>query len=409
MILLRSNVINKKCKKYQRFGLPTIAKTFGFYPYFNIIYSEQEPIVNMEEREVIMLGSNNYLGMTSNSIVKKAATDAIDKYGSGTTGSRLLNGTFHIHVELEKRLAKFLGKEDCVVFSTGMQANLGALSSLLSEKDEYVISDELNHASIIDGVRLSKTQKNTKIIYNHNDMDDLRKAIKKVPKGKAMIVTEGIFSMEGDICPLDEIVEIAEENNAFIFLDDAHSIGVLGPNGRGTAAHFNLTNKVDVIMGTFSKSFASCGGYIAASKEICNWIRHTSRPFIFSASLPPANCATVLAVLDIIEKDGSHSEKVLNLAMRMKKGLTDNGFNIGNSQTPIIPIIIGKQMLTFKLFKKLFFKKPRGIFTNPIRPPAVPKGRELIRTSYMASMNNDIIDEGIEIFTELGKKLKIIK
>lgn len=400
--------INKKCKKYQRFGLPTIAKTFGFYPYFNIIYSEQEPIVNMDEREVIMLGSNNYLGMTANLDVKKAAVDAINKYGSGTTGSRLLNGTFHIHVELEKRLAKFLGKEDCVVFSTGMQANLGALSSLLSKKDEYVISDELNHASIIDGIRLSKTDKDIKIIYKHNNMDDLRNKIKKIPKGKAMIVTEGIFSMEGDICPLDEIVEIAEENNAFIFLDDAHSVGVLGPNGRGTAAHFKLTKKIDVIMGTFSKSFASCGGYIAASKEICNWIRHTSRTFIFSASLPPANCATVLAVLDIIEKDESYCKKVLDLALRMKKGLTDAGFDTGNSQTPIIPVIIGKQLKTFKIFKRLFFRKPRGIFTNPVRPPAVPKGRELLRTSYMASMNNDIIDEGIDIFTEVGKKLRII-
>lgn len=406
--MTRNNSINKKCRRYQRIGLPTIAKTFGFYPYFNIIYSEQEPIVNMDEREVIMLGSNNYLGMTANPYVKEASIKAINKYGSGTTGSRLLNGTFYIHVELEKRLAKFLGKEDCVVFSTGMQANLGALSSLISKNDEYVISDELNHASIIDGIKLSKIKKDIKIIYKHNDMDDLRNKIKKVPNGKAMIVTEGIFSMEGDICPLDEIVEIAEENNALIFLDDAHSVGVLGSNGRGTAAHFNLTNKIDVIMGTFSKSFASCGGYIAASKEICNWIRHTSRAFIFSASLPPANCATVLAVLDIIEKDESYSKKVLDLALRMKRGLTDAGFNTGNSQTPIIPVIIGKQLRTFKIFKKLFFKKPRGVFTNPVRPPAVPKGRELLRTSYMASMNNDIIDEGIDIFTEIGKKLRII-
>lgn len=239
-----NNSINKKCRRYQRIGLPTIAKTFGFYPYFNIIYSEQEPIVNMDEREVIMLGSNNYLGMTANPYVKEASIKAINKYGSGTTGSRLLNGTFYIHVELEKRLAKFLGKEDCVVFSTGMQANLGALSSLISKNDEYVISDELNHASIIDGIKLSKIKKDIKIIYKHNDMDDLRNKIKKVPNGKAMIVTEGIFSMEGDICPLDEIVEIAEENNAFIFLDDAHSVGVLGPNGRGTAAHLDRKSVV---------------------------------------------------------------------------------------------------------------------------------------------------------------------
>jgi len=402
------NVINKKCKRYQRFGLPTIAKTFGFYPYFNEIYSEQEPVVNMDGKEVIMLGSNNYLGMTANQTVKKKAVEAIDKLGTGTTGSRLLNGTFHIHVELEKRLARFLGKEDCVIFSTGMQSNLGAISCLLSEKDEYVISDELNHASIIDSITLSKIKKERKVIFKHNDMDDLRKQIKKVPKGKGMIITEGIFSMEGDICPLDEIVEIAEDNDCFIFIDDAHSVGVLGPNGQGTSAHYNLTDKVDAIMGTFSKSFASCGGYVAASKETCNWIRHNSRSFIFSASLPPANCATVLAILDIIEKDGSYCKKVLGYAHRMKKELDDAGFNTGNAETPIIPVVIGKQMLTFKFFKKLFFNKPHGVFTNPVRPPAVPKGRELLRTSYMASMNNEIIDEAAEIFTKVGKKIRII-
>ena len=398
---------NKKCRKYQRFGLPTIAKTFGFYPYFNVINSEQEPIVRMDDKEIIMLGSNNYLGMTANSIVKQSAIDAIEKYGSGTTGSRLLNGTFQIHKELEIRLAKFLGKEDCVIFSTGMQANIGTLSSLIGEKDQWVLSDELNHASIIDGIVLSRMTKGNKAIYGHNNMDELRGIIKKIPKGKAMIVTEGVFSMEGDICPLDEIVEIADENDAFIFLDDAHSVGVLG-NGRGTASHFNLTEKVDIIMGTFSKSFASCGGYIASSKAICNWLRHNSRAFIFSASIPPANCATVLAVLDILENDDSYSKRVLDLAERMRQGLKDANFDIGNSLTPIIPIVIGKEMLTYKFFKKLFHYKPKGIFTNPIRSPAVSKGRELLRTSYMATMNNDIVDESLDIITQVGKKLKIV-
>jgi 8-amino-7-oxononanoate synthase len=399
--------INKKCKRYQRFGLPTIAKTFGFYPYFNVITSEQEPVVKMEEKEIIMLGSNNYLGMTANSKVKKSAIEAIEKYGSGTTGSRLLNGTFEIHKELEKRLAKFLGKEDCVIFSTGMQANIGAISSLITKKDEWVISDELNHASIIDGLVLSRMTKGNKVIYGHNKMDELRGILKKIPKGKATIITEGIFSMEGDICPLDEIVEIAEEYDAFIFLDDAHSVGVLG-KGRGTASHFNLTDKIDAIMGTFSKSFASCGGYIASSKPICNWLRHNSRAFIFSASLPPANCATVLTVLDLIENDDSYSKNVLKLAERMKIGLENSGFDIGNSITPIIPIIIGKELLTYKFFKRLFKNKPKGIFTNPIRPPAVSKGRELLRTSYMATMNNDIIDESLDIIVNVGKKINII-
>jgi 8-amino-7-oxononanoate synthase len=399
--------INKKCRRYQTFGLPTIAKTFGFYPYFNVINSEQEPVVMMDEKEIIMLGSNNYLGMSANSKVKKAAIEAIEKYGSGTTGSRLLNGTFEIHKELEKRLANFLGKEDCVIFSTGMQANIGAISSLITKKDEWVISDELNHASIIDGLVLSRMTKGNKIIYGHNKMDELRGILKKIPKGKATIITEGIFSMEGDICPLDEIVEIAEKYDAFVFLDDAHSVGVLG-DGRGTASHFNLTEKIDLIMGTFSKSFASCGGYIASNKPICNWLRHNSRAFIFSASLPPANCATVLAVLDLIENDDSYCNKVLKLAERMKIGLEDSGFDIGKSITPIIPIIIGKEMLTYKFFKKLFKNMPKGVFTNPIRPPAVSKGRELLRTSYMATMNDDIIDESLEIIANLGKKLKII-
>ena len=402
------NVILKKCKKYDRFGPPAKAKIMGLYPYFNSISSEQGPIVSMAGKEVIMLGSNNYLGMTGNPEVKKKVIDTIEKYGVGTTGSRLLNGTFEIHKELEKKLAKFLGKEDCVTFSTGMQANLGALSSLLSPKDEWVLSDELNHASIIDGITLSKINRENKIIYKHNDMDDLRKKIRDVPSGKAMIVTEGIFSMEGDICPLDEIVEIAEEHDAIIYLDDAHSIGVLGPNGRGTAAHFNLTKKVDIIMGTFSKSFASSGGFVAGSKTLCNWLRHHARSFIFSASPPPANCATVLAVLDIIEKDDSYQKNLLDISNRMRKGLIEEGFEIGNSTTPIIPIIIGKEILTFKFYKKLFNNTPRGVFTNPIRSPAVPEGRELLRTSYMATMNNDIIDEALDIITKIGKKMKII-
>jgi 8-amino-7-oxononanoate synthase len=361
----------------------------------------------MNGKEIIMLGSNNYLGMTANPQVKKKTIDAIENLGSGTTGSRLLNGTFQIHNELERRLANFIGKEDCVIFSTGMQANLGGLSSLITNKDEWIISDELNHASIIDGIVLSKMKKDRRVIYKHNDMADLRNKIKKTPKGKSMILTEGIFSMEGDICPLDEIVEIAKDNDAMIFLDDAHSVGVLG-KGRGTAAHFNLTNEVDIIMGTFSKSFASCGGYIASSKAICNWIRHNARSFIFSASIPPANCATVLAVLDIIENDSSICDKVINIADKMRTGLSNANFNIGHSNTPVIPIIIGKEMRTYKFFKKLFIHEPRGVFTNPIRAPAVAKGHELLRTSYMATMNEELINEAIEIITQVGKKIRII-
>jgi 8-amino-7-oxononanoate synthase len=403
------NVIQKKCKKYERSGLATVAKRVGLYPYFKQISSEQGPIVRMEDREIIMLGSNNYLGMTGNPIVKEKALEAMKQYGVGTTGSRLLNGTFQLHVELEKRLAAFLGKEDCVAFSTGMQANLGAISSLLSPvDDDYVLSDELNHASIIDALTLSKIDREKKIIYKHNDMDDLQEKIKQIPKGKALIITEGVFSMEGDIPPLDKIVSIAKKHKAMIYLDDAHGLGVLGPEGRGAAAHFDVTKDVDVLMGTFSKSFASCGGYIASNKAICNWVRHHARSFIFSASMPPANCATVLAVLDLIEQDNSYRKNVLQLSDRMRKGLIEAGFEIGNSTTPVIPIFIGDDILAFRVYKKLFRNKPRGIFTNPIRPPAVPHGRELLRTSYMATMTEEIIDEALEILTTVGKKMKII-
>jgi 8-amino-7-oxononanoate synthase len=362
----------------------------------------------MADREIIMLGSNNYLGMTENPEVKKRAIETLEKFGVGTTGSPLLNGTFNLHVELERKLAEFFGKKDCIVFSTGMQANLGALSSLISSKEEWVVSDEYNHASIIDGLSLSKIDRENKIIFKHNDMDDLRNKIKKIPKGKSMIITEGIFSMEGDICPLDEIVEIAEDYDSAIYLDDAHSIGILGPEGRGTAAHFNVTKKIDIIMGTFSKSFASCGGFIAGDASICNWLRHKARAFIFSASIPPANCATVIAVLDLIKNDNSLRTNVISVSDRMRKGLENEGFEITNTTTPIIPILIRDQMLTFKFYKKLFKNKPKGIFTNPIMAPAVPKGRELLRTSYMASMNNDIIDESLDIISNVGKKMKII-
>jgi len=403
------NVIQKKCKKYERSGLATVAKRVGLYPYFKQISSEQGPIVRMEDREIIMLGSNNYLGMTGNPIVKEKALEAMKQYGVGTTGSRLLNGTFQLHVELEKRLAAFLGKEDCVAFSTGMQANLGAISSLLSPaNDEYVLSDELNHASIIDALTLSKIGHEKKIIYKHNDLDDLQGKIDQIPKGKALIITEGVFSMEGDIPPLDKIVSIAKKHKAMIYLDDAHGVGVLGPEGRGAAAHFDVTKDVDILMGTFSKSFASSGGYIASSKTICNWVRHHARSFIFSASMPPANCATVLAVLDLIEQDNSYRKNVLQLSDRMRKGLIEAGFEIGNSTTPVIPIFIGDDILAFRVYKKLFRNKPRGIFTNPIRPPAVPHGRELLRTSYMATMTEEIIDEALEILTTVGKKMKII-
>ncbi len=398
----------KKCDKYLRFGEPTLVKKTGIYPYFHKISGEQNPVVQMDTNEVIMLGSNNYLGMTSHPKVKEAAQKAIEEYGVGSTGSRLLNGTMEIHVELEERLAKFFGTEDCVVFSTGMQANLGAISAMLSEKDEWVLSDQQNHASIIDGIRLGKMDKTNKRIYNHNDMTDLERCLKEIPKGKGLIVSDGVFSMEGDIVKLKEMVDLAEDYDAGIYLDDAHSVGVMGPHGRGTAAHFNLVDKVGISMGTFSKSFATIGGYVAANEAICNWIRHRARAFIFSASPPPANCATVLAVLDIIEKDESLRKHVLSISHNMRENLHDIGYNVGDSSTAIIPLIVGEARKTMKFFKELFNYKPLGIFSNPVVYPATPKGRALIRTSYIATMSPEIVDDAIHIFEHVGKKMKII-
>ncbi|MHA1667828.1 MAG: aminotransferase class I/II-fold pyridoxal phosphate-dependent enzyme [Candidatus Heimdallarchaeaceae archaeon] len=398
----------KKCHKYYLFGEPTIAKTAGIYPYFHPIEGEQNPVVHMEDREVIMLGSNNYLGMTSHPKVKQVAKEAIDKYGVGSTGSRLLNGTMEIHLELEKRLAKFMGTEDCVIFSTGMQANLGGLSASLSEKDEWVLSDEQNHASIIDGIKLGRNERSNKKIYKHNDMEDLENCLKDVPKGKGLIVMDGVFSMEGDIAKLETIVDLAEDYAAGVYVDDAHAVGVIGPQGRGTAAHFNLIDKVDITMGTFSKSFATTGGFIAASKEICNWLKHKARSFVFSASPPPANCATVLAVLDIIEKDDSYRRNLLNIGDTMRNGLSEMGYDTGWSETPIIPLIIKDTKKTIKFYKKLFEYKPRGIFTNPVLPPATPKGRELIRTSYIATMTDELVHEALDLFRKIGTEMKII-
>ncbi|MFW9922601.1 MAG: aminotransferase class I/II-fold pyridoxal phosphate-dependent enzyme [Candidatus Thorarchaeota archaeon] len=389
-------------------GHVNFAKEQGVYPYFMELCSEQGPVVTIEDREVIMLGSNNYLGMTTHPKVKQAAKDAIDEFGVGSTGSRLLNGTMNIHTELERRLAEFLGTESAVIFSTGMQANLGTLSCFLGEND-WVVSDEQNHASIIDGIRLSKMPREQRLIYKHNDLFELENCLQKIPEGEyALIVTDGIFSMMGDIAPLDKIAKLAEEYGAGIYVDDAHSVGVLGPHGRGTAAHFGVTDKVDIIMGTFSKSFASIGGYIGASETLCEWVRHKARSFIFSASQPPSAVATVLAVLDIIEKDDSIRQKLWRNAERLRKGYYEIGFDTGNSQSPIIPIIVGDEFRTFQFFKDLVETRPRSVYTNPVRSPATPIGMELLRTSCLATLENDIIDEALVIMEKVGRDLEII-
>jgi 8-amino-7-oxononanoate synthase len=374
----------------------------GYYPYFREISSAPGSEVIVDGKKVIMIGSNNYLGLTDHPKVIQKIHETVDKYGSGCTGSRFLNGTLDIHVELEEKLAVFMEREAALVFSTGFQTNLGTISTLVG-KSEYIFTDRSDHASIVDGCRLSFG--NT-IKYKHNDMDDLKRVLEKIPKetGK-LIVTDGVFSMEGDIVNLPRLVEIAKEHSARILIDDAHSIGVLGENGRGTADHFHLEDKVDIIMGTFSKSFASIGGFIVGDEEVIHYIKHFSRPLIFSASPPPAAVAAVLATLEIIKEEPQRRKRLWEITYRMHGEFKAMGFDIGTTQTPIIPIYIGEDMKTFQFWKEL---TDAGLFTNPIVSPAVPPGSALIRTSYTANHTDQQLEKVLEIFYKAGKKFSII-
>ena len=389
----------EKCRKF------TIAKEImaaGIYPYFTPLSSGQDTQVVVNGKDTIMIGSNNYLGLTSHPKVKQAAIKAVELYGSGCSGSRFLNGTLDIHVELEERLAKFMQREAALVFSTGFQTNLGTISSLVN-KGEYMITDRADHASIVDGCRLSfgKVLK-----FKHNNMKDLERVLSSVDQNAGkMIIVDGVFSMEGDIANLPKIVELAEKYNSRVMVDDAHSIGVLGKNGRGTGEHFGLENKVDLVMGTFSKSFASLGGFVVGDEPVIHYIKHTSRALIFSASMPPASVAATLAALDIIETEPERREKLWQIAKRMHKGFKDLGFDIGETETPIIPVYIGEDMQTFKVWKALL---EEGVFTNPIISPAVPPGSALLRTSYTATHTDQQLDKVLEIFEKVGKKMGII-
>jgi 8-amino-7-oxononanoate synthase len=388
-----------KCKNF------TAAKEIiatGFYPYFTPLSSGQDTQVIINGKETIMIGSNNYLGLTSHPKVKEAAIKAVEMYGSGCSGSRFLNGTLDIHVELEERLAKFMKRESGLVFSTGFQTNLGTISALVN-KGEYMITDRSDHASIVDGCRLSfgKVLK-----FKHNDMKDLERVLVSIDKNAGkMIIVDGVFSMEGDIANLPKIVELAEKYNSRVMVDDAHSIGVLGENGRGTAEYFGLEDKVDIVMGTFSKSFASLGGFIVGDEPVLHYIKHTSRALIFSASMPPAAVAATLAALDIIETEPQRRERLWQITEKMHKGFKDIGLNIGETKTPIIPVYIGEDMHTFKVWKALL---EEGVFTNPIISPAVPPGSALLRTSYTATHTDKQLDMVLEIFGKVGKKMGII-
>ena len=398
----------EKCKGFysdplvaQRYGYPTnprTAQALGFFPYFIPIEQAEGTEVVIDGKKLIMIGSNNYLGLTNHPKVREAAIEAIRKFGTSCTGSRFLNGTLHMHIELEERLAKFVSLEAALVYSTGFQVNLGSIPALM-EAHDVLVTDKEVHASIIDGVRQAKIQKKTQTRrFRHNDPADLENVLKACPAdaGK-LVVIDGIFSMGGDIARLPEMVPICKKYGARLMVDDAHSLGVLG-GGRGTAHHFNLDRDVDLIMGTFSKSFASVGGFIAGPKEVIHWIQIFSRPFIFSASLPPANVATVLACLDIIEQEPERVERVNKIGERVRRELAAMGYNIGESGSPVVPIIIGDMMKVLKVWRTLY---DAGIYANAALPPAVPPELSLLRTSYMATHTDAQIDRVLETFHQL--------
>ncbi len=378
-------------------------RQIGIYPYFRPIESEQDTEVYIDGKKYLMFGSNSYLGLTNDPRVKEAAIKAIEKYGTGNAGSRFLNGTLDIHEKLEQRLAEFTHQEDALLFSTGFQSNLGAIAPVIGPKD-YILIDALDHASIIDATRLAfgKTWR-----FKHNDMTDLEMKLKNAPEeaGK-LIVVDGVFSMEGDIAKLPEIVALAKKfNNTYVYVDDAHSLGVLGKNGRGTANHFGLDTEVSLIMGTFSKSFASLGGFVAGSKNIIEYLKHRSRALIFSASMPPASVAAVDAALDIMLKEPERIERLWEITHRMLNEFKMLGYETGTAETPIIPLVIGPLEKTFELSKAL---SEAGVFINPVVPPGVPEGRCLIRTSYMANHTDEQLDYLLDTFKTFGKKLGII-
>jgi len=376
-----------------------VIKEKGLYPYFRSIESGQDTEVVINGKKVLMFGSNSYLGLTNHPKIKEAAKAAIEKYGTGCAGSRFLNGSLDIHLELENRLAEYVGKEAAVLFSTGFQVNLGVISCLL-DRNDYLLLDEYDHASIIDGSRLSFSRT---IKYAHNDMHDLRRKLSRLPEDAAkLIVSDGIFSMEGDLVNLPEMVNIANEFGANIMMDDAHSLGVIGFNGSGTASHFNLTEDVDLIMGTFSKSLASLGGFIAGSTETIEYIKHRARSLMFSASMPPSAVASVIAALDIIESEPERIDKLWANTEYAKKLLLEAGFDIGHSNSPIIPIYIRDNTKTFMITNIL---QQNGVFVNPVVSPAVPSDSSLIRFSLMATHTFDQIESAI---TKLSAAFKAV-
>ena len=398
------NLVRKKMDLFQKcndFETARQARADGSYPYFIPLDRNEGTEVVYQGERIIMCGSNNYLGLTTHPKVREAAVAAIKKYGTSCTGSRFLNGNMTIIEELEEKLADWVGKEDALVFSTGMQVNLGTISSLVGRRD-IVILDKEDHASIVDGAILSggKIER-----YRHNDVPHLERVLKSLPEepGKLLIL-DGLFSMEGDIAPLPELLPLAQKYGARVMVDDAHAMGVLG-GGRGTAAHFGMTDQVDLIMSTFSKSFASIGGFVAGDFDVIDYVKHHARSLIFSASIPPANTATVLAALEVMKEEPGLVETLTNNGNFMREGLGQLGFDTGHSESPIIPIIIGDDALTFKTWRDLF---DAGVFVNPVISPATAPGRQLLRTSYMATHTKDQLVKVLGIFEKVGKQNGLI-
>ena len=375
----------------------------GLYPYYRTLTTAQEPRVRHEGRELVMLGSNNYLGLTNHPDVKAAAADALARYGTGCAGSRLLNGTLDIHVELEQRLAEFLGRSAVLIFSTGFQVNLGVLSCLLDRSDVAFL-DKLDHASIIDGCRLGFGRSYK---YRHNDMDDLEKKLRNVSdeKGK-LIVVDGVFSMEGDLAPLPEIITLKRRYGARLMVDDAHGIGVFGERGRGTPEHFDVESEVDLVMGTFSKSLAAIGGFIAGDALVIEHIKHNARAAIFSAAPPPPSVAAATKALEIIKREPERRKRLWENTNYMKRELDGLGFDTCGSASPVIPLAIGDDMDAYQMTVKL---QEAGVFANPVVSPAVPHGQAMIRTSYMASHTREHLDFALEAIARVGRELGIIE
>ena len=388
----------------ERMGYPTNAqglKELGLYPYFIPLDQTEGTEVTVDGHRLIMLGSNNYLGLTTHPDVRAAASKAIDEFGTSCTGSRFLNGTLAMHGELERRLAAFVGKEAALVFSTGYQTNLGTLSALIGRGD-VVVCDKEDHASIVDGCQLALGRMRR---FTHNDAEDLDRVLAACPEdaGK-LVVVDGVFSMGGEIAPLPDLIPICKKHGARLLVDDAHGVGVVG-HGRGTAAQYGVTEDVDLIVGTFSKSFASIGGFVAGDETTLHWIQHMARSLIFSASLPAPNVAAALAALDVMEKEPERSARVNEIADRMRGAFRNLGLNIGASETPIIPIVIGDGLKAMKVWRALF---DAGVYTNVAIPPAVPQGMALLRTSYMATHTDEQMDRVLDIFAAIGQDFALL-